>query len=471
MGIRIGVPVLKLSRGAKQTKRKGDARKVAQEAGNERYSKDQDLDRSRSRLNEYTCFKSGKALADYWEAEAAKQTDALGRPLKSTAITGFAVIFKPDMEGMESMDEAERKQFVRDGISVTAKILEESGLQVDMTALHMDEIVEHGHILGHDPEYKAAKKLDIRLYAKLNKELPRRLREMGYDVEDLAVYDSEKVAQMTPEEQATYREERIQQKRAKKHGQSSNAYKREKLEEAETELKAQREALAKQQAEAEARLKDLETERIRLADQKRIQDKRQEELDKKEQAQKTAQEALNAQKADLARDRQNFTAECGKWQEKANTALREAINRESQNARNQVQEQYKQEVSNLRALADAYEKAKQTYELSAIQAKGIADGRSANKPEQALNLMRKHITERLNVKARWIDPQSMREFKSITDFAYQQALDATPRVHYEEQQKRTAKAAQNVRIARNGVPGIEDILQKSYGKDDYGMSK
>ena len=63
------------------------------------------------------------------------------------------------------------------------------------------------------------------------------------------------------------------------------------------------------------------------------------------------------------------------------------------------------------------------------------------------------------------------KFKSITDFAYQQALDATPRVHYEEQQKRTAKAAQNVRIARNGVPGIEDILQKSYGKDDYGMSK
>lgn len=297
MGVRIGMPVLKLSRGAEATKRKGDARKVAEEAGNERYSKDQDLDRSRSHLNEYAGFKSGKALADYWEAEAGAHKDALGRPLKSTAITGFSVIFKPDLESIQRMPEAERLRFVRDGMRVTADLLQEHGLQVDMTALHRDEMGEHGHVLGHDPEYKAGKKIDIRLYADLNRELPKRMRELGYDVEDLVAYDPEKVKVMDEDEKAEYKAELIERKKAKKHGRNSNAYKAEKLEQERTLLEQQK---AEHEAKVKAELKQIEGQKEAL---------------------KGRENALKASERDFMTERDDFCTERGKWRKQANTAL------------------------------------------------------------------------------------------------------------------------------------------------------
>ena len=244
MGIRVGIPVLKLSRNAKPTKRKGDARKVALEAFNERYSKDQDLDRVQSKNNIYTGFKSGKDLYAYWEKEASGHLDTKGRHLRSDAVIGYTFIIKPDMESMENMTQAERVKFLQESMNILSDLFQSRGLEIDASALHLDEVNEHMHVFGHDVEYKAGKKIDIRLFGMLNKEYPKRMRELGYDVEDLTVYDSEKADNMTEEEKADYKEEVLQRKKAKKNaGRSSSKYKEEKLAEKENELQAREMAL------------------------------------------------------------------------------------------------------------------------------------------------------------------------------------------------------------------------------------
>ena len=244
MGIRVGIPVLKLSRNAKPTKRKGDARKVALEAFNERYSKDQDLDRVQSKNNIYTGFKSGKDLYAYWEKEASGHLDTKGRHLRSDAVIGYTFIIKPDMESMENMTQAERVKFLQESMNILSDLFQSRGLEIDASALHLDEVNEHMHVFGHDTEYKAGKKIDIRLFGMLNREYPKRMRELGYDVEDLTVYDSEKADNMTEEEKADYKEDVLQRKKAKKNaGRSSNQYKEEKLAEKEKELQVRENAL------------------------------------------------------------------------------------------------------------------------------------------------------------------------------------------------------------------------------------
>lgn len=248
MGIRVGMPVLKLSKDAKATKRKGDAKRIACEALSERYTKDKDIDRSRSHLNEYTGFRTGKELYKYWTTEAEASTDAQGRKVKANAVIGYQLIIKPDMAGMASLTEEQQCQFVRDGMRVASEILAEHGLQVDATALHRDEGNTHGQVLGHDPEYKAGKKIDIRLYGAFNREFPRRMRQLGYDVEDLTVYEPDKVAKMTESQKEEYKSNLLERKRGKKTGQSSNAYKAEKLAEQEREIQARKQAVeAKEQ--------------------------------------------------------------------------------------------------------------------------------------------------------------------------------------------------------------------------------
>lgn len=244
MGIRVGIPILKLSKNAKATKRKGDARKVALESFKERYSKDPDLDRSRSHLNVYTGFQRGKDLYEFWEKEASGHLDAKGRKLRSDAVIGYSFIVKPDKESMDKMSDLEQMRFLDDSMKVLSDLFNASGLPIDATALHMDEVNPHVHAFGHDTEYKAGKKIDIRLFGMLNKEYPKRMRELGYDVEDLTVYDSEKADAMTEEEKADYKEEVLQRKKAKKNaGRSSSKYKEEKLAEKENELQAREMAL------------------------------------------------------------------------------------------------------------------------------------------------------------------------------------------------------------------------------------
>lgn len=226
MGIRVGMPMLKLSRLGKQTKRKGNSKAVAQEALEERYSKDKDKKKGLAKDNDYYGFVTGKDLNDYWVKEANKHTDNLGRPIRKDAVIGFSLIVKPDMDEFSKLTKEERTKFLKDSHEIVVDILNKHGLQVDAIAVHRDELSDHSHVLGHDPEYKAGKKINLKLFRDLNREYPRQMREKGYDVEELKVYNEEVVSKMSEEEAIKYKKKHIAEKKKKKHGQSSEDYKR-----------------------------------------------------------------------------------------------------------------------------------------------------------------------------------------------------------------------------------------------------
>lgn len=249
MGIRVGLPMLKLSDSGKQTKRLGDAKKILQEMGCERYSTDKSLDRARSKDNVYTGYRRGTDLYEEWMHEANEHRDALGRHLKKTAIVGYSGIFKPDIESMNKLTLDEQKHLLDVGTTVLTEIFQKHGLTVDMTATHFDEDVPHVHIAGHDHEYKCGKKIGLKLYHALNKEFPERMRAYGFDIEDMCIYDVEATKDMTSEELEEYKQKHIQKKKDKKTQVSSNEYKAAKeLEKAQQQAEEILEA-ARQQAE------------------------------------------------------------------------------------------------------------------------------------------------------------------------------------------------------------------------------
>lgn len=267
MGIRVGIPFLKLKFNGTKSKRSGNALAIAQEMLEERYTQDEDIDRTKSHLNTYTGFTTGRELHEYWELEASKHLDALGRPLRSDAIIGYSAILKPDKESMESMTEEEQERFIADGTRVLCNLLTEHGLQIDATAVQRDEQVLHTHIAGHDVDYQAARKINLKLFRSFNREFPKRMREFGYDVEDLVVYDVEKVASMTEEQQKAYKKEHIAEKKAKKHGQSSSLYKQQKIDEQKKALQKEQQKLNTEKQQ----LKDRMTKQLK--DKQKLHDK------------------------------------------------------------------------------------------------------------------------------------------------------------------------------------------------------
>lgn len=249
MGIRVGLPMLKLSNSGKQTKRLGDAKKILQEMGCERYSTDDDLDRTRSVNNTYTGYRKGIDLYNAWMQEADAHRDALGRRLKKTAVVGYSAIIKPDMESMQGLSEDEQERFLAVGTKVLTEIMQEHGLTVDMTATHRDEEVLHTHIAGHDKGFQCGKKIGLKLYHALNKTFPERMREYGFDVEDMCVYDAEATKDMTSEQLEEYKQKHIRKKKEKKTQVESNTYKATKeLEKAQLQAEEMLNA-ARQQAE------------------------------------------------------------------------------------------------------------------------------------------------------------------------------------------------------------------------------
>lgn len=238
--MRVGMPILKLSKGGKTTKRKGNARAVATEALKERWSADPDLDRNRSAMNKYEGITSGVELADAW-AKAADEhriIDKNGKEkrLRADAVIGYSLIIKPTAEEINALQPDEQERFLDDSYEIVKEILERNGLQVDARARHADEEGLHDHVLGHDPDFKAGKKIGIRLYGQLNKEYPKRMRQKGWQVEDLTAYDAEAVKDMTDEEAVEYKARHVAKKKEKKHNQSSSAFKKAKDDERRREV-------------------------------------------------------------------------------------------------------------------------------------------------------------------------------------------------------------------------------------------
>lgn len=239
---KVGMPILLLKQGNGKTKRSGNAKAVALEALEERYSSDPDLDRTRTKYNVYLKggFRSGIALSEYWrkEAEAFRVIDKNGnkKKLRSDASIGFANILKPDKEFMDGMKYQEQTKFLNDLATITIQEYKNRGIQIDAAVVHFDEANPHVHLFGHDAQYKLGKKLNLKFFNVLNREVPKQLRALGWDIQDCSAYDVAAVKEMSPDERAEYKEKHIARKKSNRNNRPSEQYKREREQEREQEM-------------------------------------------------------------------------------------------------------------------------------------------------------------------------------------------------------------------------------------------
>ena len=232
-----GEPKINKKTGQPQRHR-ANGKVILAEAGKERYSSSATLDRTRSYLNVYEGFESG---LDCWDAmcEEANQyrTVAKGkdgklheRRLKSDAVIGGSVIFKLPCETCKDWDLETHKRFGDDSWEVLCEIKPEifRDENVRMRAFHFDEgytvapeifgIHEHRLFVPKDTSGRYCGNLiDAKLLAEIDKLYPAKMRERGWDMDDLDTTDWERMK--TDEE---YREER--KRKWSKQGRSVNKY-------------------------------------------------------------------------------------------------------------------------------------------------------------------------------------------------------------------------------------------------------
>lgn len=99
---------------------------------------------------------------------------------------------------------------------------------VRMRERHLDEGAPHEHIISmaYDKDGKLAgsRVVNLKTFAKLNRDYPKKMQEKGWPVDELKAYDPEAVKDMTDDEKRAYKEEHIQNKQTKRHGLSANEY-------------------------------------------------------------------------------------------------------------------------------------------------------------------------------------------------------------------------------------------------------
>lgn len=234
MGWKVGITTLKLTnqRSTKsRAKRTGYLRAVVCEGLSERWGKDEDIDRSCSCRNTYTGITSGVKLAEAMTTEAteysSKRKAAGGRALRADAAIGWAMILKPPAEIINTMSPEQQVKFFEDSDKILVDIMGDDNIRA--TALHRDEQAPHKHYYGmgytKSGELCVDKVINPKLYKQLNQEYPQKMREMGWDIEDCTVYDSDKVKSMTEDEAAAYKRVCKAKRQQKKSGVDSKTYK------------------------------------------------------------------------------------------------------------------------------------------------------------------------------------------------------------------------------------------------------
>lgn len=223
-------------------KHRANGGKILREAGEERHSKTNHLDRTLSHLNDYTGFSSGDECWADMEARAGayrqkvkgktKTGEEITREkgLRKDAVIGWAVIIHPADEATRDWTWDEFDRFDRDSMAVLAEICPElfREANVRMTATHKDEVGKHRHRFGdciaEDGSY-CGNKIDAKLLIQINERFPAMMRDRGWDVADMDVTDWDRA-----KKDSTYAAERL----AKRESQrlDTNAHVRRKKDEA-----------------------------------------------------------------------------------------------------------------------------------------------------------------------------------------------------------------------------------------------
>lgn len=314
MGWKCAPQVMGLVRGEPKQgqKHRANIRKIALEAGYERASKSDTLDKSRSKQNQYEGYRSGSQFAADVEQEASeyrvkvqgktKDNKPIVREkgLPHNAVIGWAVIYNPPAEicatwtdedyqkfyadCRECMAEIEPRLFRRDNIRMSAEHFDE-GIPPDENSGVIDR---HLHDLGVSKDAAGrycGNLIDAKLLIKINERFPALMRERGWDMDDLDRTDFERAK--TDKEYASERNAKRRQS-----GLSVNKHlgrKAREMAEDAAELVEQAEALkAQTEADAAARQQQLDL----TAQQQDLLARQQEDIQKKQDGRDKGQRRL-----------------------------------------------------------------------------------------------------------------------------------------------------------------------------------
>ena len=326
----VGMPSIKLSETeGKGGKHSGNFYKVAAEALEERQGKDLDINHEQSHLNVCEGFKSAaelKAYSDNWIAEfnaAVEKNDEVikaavkeynearaangekkmsekealkainkqrkndeepplekQRKIRKDAVVMCTSIVKPPKLFMDTLTQEQQKEFFKKSLEKFKDIV--GADNVKAAVVHYDELVPHLHIFWQpvtaDGRLCAKEMHNIKFLGRLNREMPKYLRDAGFNIGDCDAYDVEEAQKIREEKgDKAYREYNEQRRReraekGKKSGQDSIVFKSDADKAAAatqqaTEIAKQQQKEAERAAEqAQQRLKNLEWEAAELQD-------------------------------------------------------------------------------------------------------------------------------------------------------------------------------------------------------------
>lgn len=252
MGWKIGLPSLKLNNAGVKSNSCGDFRSVAEEALEERKGHDPDIDPEKSALNKYEGFKTAAELREYSRkhvAELSEVQKAAGkRGIRKDAVVMCATVLKPPAAMMNQLSIADQGRFMDDAFEIFKGIIGEENIK--SRADHYDEQGLHTHVfwepMTEDGRLCAKEMHNIKFFGRLNREMPAKLREKGWDIDDCRMYDAAM-------------EDHQREREKKAAGRSSYEFKAQ-AERDKRELEAKVEELQKQVTEANTRAEVAEAE-------------------------------------------------------------------------------------------------------------------------------------------------------------------------------------------------------------------
>ena len=328
MGYRVVPQMVKLVKGEGDEKHRANGGKILREMYQERYGKTVTIDREYSYLNEYVGATSGDEMwdklideADNYKIVSIRKGKEYRRALPEKSTIGMSVIFKLPYEYSAQLSVAENAKFYSDTEDVLAELYPDVFAKKNIRGytIHRDEGIpnsdiekgsEHKHqvYVPRDRNDRYCGNLvDVKMFANICKQYPAKMREKGWDFEDLDTTDWDRYKYDTE-----YKAERDLKR--KENGLGVNAYAKK-----QTAKEVKKQALERvrfvESVEALNALKfehDVERSKFNIErlvfhdERKEIQAKLQSEREKLNRERETMQSQLQSQ---LQREREQMQQE------------------------------------------------------------------------------------------------------------------------------------------------------------------
>lgn len=251
--MKVGIPCMKCSLHPSNqiNKKTGKKSKTCgigsawRELNDERLGRDPTIDKSMTEMNVWMVGDSKddvlKIVQDEIEEINRIRRDNGKRALRSDCVSVVAIVEKPNMEYMQNLSYADRKQFLLTSHQVMEDLIHKwnPNWKVLESVQHHDEfggLSAHNHTLvmlktidkNGLPNMQAKSELNLKFFNFINKEYPKMMRKMGYEmVEDCITYD-----RLSEEEKL---ERRLH---PEEHGIDAYQFKQKKLKEMEQKMDA-----------------------------------------------------------------------------------------------------------------------------------------------------------------------------------------------------------------------------------------